>query len=104
MPVPKKRHSKSRQGKRRANWKLTSANLSKCPGCGSPILPHHACPACGTYQGRSVIIKKEKEEKKAREKGKGKQEEGKEKVKGEKEKASKKAGKTEKGKKTAKEK
>ncbi len=74
MPVPKKRHSRSRQGKRRANWKLISANLSECPGCGSPILPHHACPSCGKYQGRSVLAKKEKAEKKVKEKQKVKTE------------------------------
>jgi len=29
--------------------------LSKCPKCGSPVLPHQACKNCGTYQGRQVI-------------------------------------------------
>jgi len=63
MPVPKKRQSSSRQWKRRANWKLKSVNLSACPDCGSPTLPHHACPSCGRYQGRSVIEIKQKSEK-----------------------------------------
>ncbi|MCX5726961.1 MAG: 50S ribosomal protein L32 [Candidatus Saganbacteria bacterium] len=55
MTVPKKRHSRSRQGKRRANWKLSQINLGKCPDCGAPILSHHACPSCGNYHGRSVL-------------------------------------------------
>ncbi|MBI5400121.1 50S ribosomal protein L32 [Candidatus Saganbacteria bacterium] len=66
MPVPKKRHSNSRQGKRRAtNYKLTAATLSRCPQCGATTLPHHACHACGTYKGRQVLkikVKKPKKE------------------------------------------
>jgi len=66
MPVPKKRHSNVRQGKRRfSNYRLTATQISSCPECGAPILPHHACSACGKYQGRSVIkikVKKGKKE------------------------------------------
>jgi len=57
MPVPKKRHSNSRQGKRRgSNYRLDAKQLARCSACGSAILPHHACPACGSYKGR--IVKK----------------------------------------------
>lgn len=64
MPVPKKRHSNIRQGKRRfSNYRLNPINLSKCPQCGAPTLPHHACPTCGNYEGRSVIKIKEKKKK-----------------------------------------
>ncbi len=65
MPVPKKRHSNVRQGKRRfSNYRLTAVQTTKCPDCGSPVLPHHACPTCGKYQGRAVIkIKPPKKEK-----------------------------------------
>jgi large subunit ribosomal protein L32 len=66
MPVPKKKHSPSRQGKRRANWRVSAIALSVCPECHAPTLPHHACPSCGTYQGRTVIVKKGKAEKKAK--------------------------------------
>ncbi|OGC05636.1 50S ribosomal protein L32 [candidate division WOR-1 bacterium RIFOXYA2_FULL_36_21] len=56
MPVPKKRHSRSRQGKRRAeSFRATLPNLAKCPSCGEPVLPHNACLSCGTYKGRAVI-------------------------------------------------
>ena len=66
MPVPKKRHSNIRQGKRRfSNYRLSAKNLSKFPQCGSPTLPHFACPTCGTYEGRQVVKIKVK-------KGKGK--------------------------------
>jgi large subunit ribosomal protein L32 len=74
MPMPKKRHSNVRQGKRRfSNYKLSAARLGKCPECGSPVLPHHACPTCGTYKGRAVKTIKEKKGKTAKEtKGKEK--------------------------------
>lgn len=56
MPMPKKRHSNRRQGKRRfSNYKLKAKNLSRCPQCGAPTLPHNACKACGTYKGKSVV-------------------------------------------------
>ncbi|MBU0630416.1 MAG: 50S ribosomal protein L32 [Candidatus Margulisbacteria bacterium] len=61
MPVPKKRHSNSRQGKRRAsNYVMTAPNVSKCPQCGAPALPHQACQACGSYKGKQVLKLKEK--------------------------------------------
>jgi large subunit ribosomal protein L32 len=73
MPMPKKRHSNVRQGKRRAsNYKLAAARLSKCPQCGSPVLAHHACPSCGTYKGRSVKTIKDKKGKASKE-SKGKE-------------------------------
>ena len=68
MPVPKKRHSRSRQGKRRANWRLKHVGISTCPSCGAAVLPHHACRKCGAYKGMAVIELKEKlkDKKKAR--------------------------------------
>ena len=55
MANPKRRHSKSRRGKRRAHDSLTPPNLSKCSNCGSAVLPHRVCPNCGYYKGRQVI-------------------------------------------------
>ena len=69
MPVPKKRHSNTRTRTRRANWKLKAMNFATCPQCHSMILPHHACPVCGTYNGR-MVLKIEAEEKKKPAKGK----------------------------------
>jgi large subunit ribosomal protein L32 len=68
MAVPKKRTSKSRQRKRRAQIKLEAPNLIKCPNCGQEKLPHVACPACGFYKDRVVIevAKKRKRRKKRR--------------------------------------
>ncbi|MBR4642256.1 MAG: 50S ribosomal protein L32 [Selenomonadaceae bacterium] len=55
MAAPKRKLSKSRRDRRRANWKLEAPNYVKCPRCHEPKLPHHVCPECGYYDGRAVI-------------------------------------------------
>jgi len=64
MANPKRRHSASRQAKRRANWKVTPKNLSICTQCKTPKLPHRICPQCGYYKGKPVVVIEEKEDKK----------------------------------------
>ena len=53
--LPKRKTSKSRQGKRRSHLGLKPPALNLCPQCHSPKLPHYVCPTCGTYAGREVI-------------------------------------------------
>jgi len=55
MAVPKRKKSKSKRDKRRTHQKIAAPNLTRCPQCGEARLPHHACPSCGTYKGRTVI-------------------------------------------------
>jgi large subunit ribosomal protein L32 len=55
MAVPKKRTSRTRRDKRRAQHKAGKARLNECARCHSPRLPHRVCPTCGTYNGREVI-------------------------------------------------
>ena len=59
MALPKRKTSKSRRDKRRTHQKVSAPNLSSCPQCGEAVLPHHACPSCGTYKGRMVTEPKE---------------------------------------------
>ncbi len=59
MAVPKRKTSKSRRDKRRTHQKITGPNVSACPQCGEAKLPHHVCPECGTYKGRTVIGEEE---------------------------------------------
>ena len=59
MALPKHKISKSRRDKRRTHKKLTAPNISTCPDCGEATLPHHACPSCGSYKGRSIVSKEE---------------------------------------------
>jgi len=58
--LPKKKKSKSRAGNRLSHRALKAPALDFCPQCHSPKLPHHACPTCGTYNGREVISKEER--------------------------------------------
>lgn len=55
MPNPKRRHSKSRRGKRRAHDALQAPGYSLCPNCQEPKMMHRACRNCGYYDGRQVI-------------------------------------------------
>ncbi|ACL04994.1 MULTISPECIES: 50S ribosomal protein L32 [Desulfatibacillum] len=55
MALPKHKKSKSKRDKRRTHQKLTAPNVVSCPQCGDPKLPHHICPSCGTYKGRTLI-------------------------------------------------
>lgn len=55
MAVPKKRRSYMRRHTRRAHHALKSINLSPCPNCKEPALPHRACPSCHTYKGKRVV-------------------------------------------------
>lgn len=54
-PLPKRKYAKARQGKRRSHLGTSIPQLDDCPQCHSPKLPHHVCPACGSYAGRQVI-------------------------------------------------
>ncbi|MBD3286149.1 50S ribosomal protein L32 [candidate division WOR-3 bacterium] len=60
MPVPKRRHSKSRGRKRRTHWKLEAPALSICPHCHEPKQPHRVCPNCGFYGDEEVIMVEQK--------------------------------------------
>jgi large subunit ribosomal protein L32 len=60
MAVPKRRHSRTRQAKRRANWKASPApSPVACPHCGQAKRPHRICPHCGHYRGEEVLLVKE---------------------------------------------
>ncbi len=61
MAVPKKKTSKARRDRRRANHdRMDAPAVSACKECGSPMRPHCACSTCGTYRGRQVIEIQEK--------------------------------------------
>jgi large subunit ribosomal protein L32 len=54
MAVPKRKTSKARRDKRRAQHGIEVARVNTCPNCQSPKLPHRVCPVCRTYRGRDV--------------------------------------------------
>lgn len=54
-PQPKRKTAKARQGKRRGHLGFSFPPLLYCPQCHSPKQSHHACPTCGTYDGREAV-------------------------------------------------
>jgi len=52
---PKKRHSRARQGKRRASISLTVTKANVCPNCSAPQIAHRVCDSCGFYKGKQVV-------------------------------------------------
>ncbi len=60
MALPKRRHSKARRDKRRANWKASAVPTTVlCGHCGQPKRPHRICPHCGHYRGEEILLVKE---------------------------------------------
>jgi large subunit ribosomal protein L32 len=60
MAVPKKKVSKQRKRLRSANWKIKAPTLVDCRQCHEKTIPHRVCKKCGYYDGKQVVIKKEK--------------------------------------------
>ncbi|HJO30335.1 MAG TPA: 50S ribosomal protein L32 [Acidobacteriota bacterium] len=59
MALPKKRHSRARRDRRRANDGLSVPGRSKCSNCDRDKTPHRVCPHCGYYKGRVVVVSDE---------------------------------------------
>ncbi len=55
MPVPARRVSSSHGRRRRSHDALKMTQVSTCPKCKEPALPHRACANCGTYKGRQIL-------------------------------------------------
>lgn len=56
MAVPKRKTTRARRDKRRANHdRVTPPNVIPCPNCGDMMRPHRVCAACGHYKGREVV-------------------------------------------------
>jgi large subunit ribosomal protein L32 len=54
-PLPKRKVSKGRRGRRRQHDQLQPLNLVACEHCGEMKLPHTVCQSCGYYRDREVI-------------------------------------------------
>ena len=56
MAVPKKKQSKTRTAKRRANWKAKPPAVQpSARSASSPSCPHRVCGNCGYYAGRQAV-------------------------------------------------
>lgn len=56
MPNPRRRRSRSMQGRDRSQKNLVPANVGTCPKCGADKMPHRVCPSCGEYKGISYKL------------------------------------------------
>ncbi len=54
-PLPKRKLSKGRRGRRRQHDALHPVTLIACDNCGEMKRPHVVCPHCGYYGGREII-------------------------------------------------
>ena len=61
MAVPKRKVSKSRRDKRKANWKISVPSVVECPHCHEKKIAHQVCKNCGYYDGKEVIAMKDAE-------------------------------------------
>jgi large subunit ribosomal protein L32 len=55
MLAPKRKLSRSRTRRRRAQWKSVAPTYAACPQCRQAKRPHAVCGNCGYYGGRQVI-------------------------------------------------
>jgi large subunit ribosomal protein L32 len=58
MPLPKRRHSSTRQAKRRTHYKLTPPTITLCKRCKEMARSHYICASCGYYNGRQWLTPK----------------------------------------------
>jgi large subunit ribosomal protein L32 len=58
--LPTQKLSRARTRMRRAHQSKNPANVSDCPRCSNPKLPHAACDNCGYVRpGLSLKVKQE---------------------------------------------
>lgn len=53
-PLPKRRWSTHRQGRRRATISLKLPSLVACKNCHKLTFAHKACAHCGFFKGKKV--------------------------------------------------
>ncbi|MBU0598155.1 50S ribosomal protein L32 [Patescibacteria group bacterium] len=71
MSTQAKKRTKQQKRERASHFALTEKQLSTCPKCKKPILPHHVCKFCGFYKGLDVLyldLKAERKKKKTKKK------------------------------------
>lgn len=57
-PLPKRRMSSGRSGKRRKQIVLEKQTVVNCENCKSLKIPHQVCGNCGTYKGAVLVAPK----------------------------------------------
>lgn len=57
--LPKRKTNHSKKMTRRSHDKARFGAIGLCSHCRRPHLTHRACPHCGYYRGREVIVPSE---------------------------------------------
>jgi large subunit ribosomal protein L32 len=56
MADPKQKPSRARTHRRKAKfYEAIKVNVSTCPNCGEPKLPHRVCLSCGYYGKKQIL-------------------------------------------------
>ena len=55
MPVPKRKTSRARKGKRNSGKGLSVKAITTCSNCSAALATHQACSSCGFYKGSKVL-------------------------------------------------
>ena len=63
MAVPKRKTSKSKRNMRRSHQSISQLNVIEDKDSGEPRLSHRIDLSTGVYNGKEILIKKEKKEK-----------------------------------------
>ena len=63
MAVPKRKTSKSKRDMRRSHQNISQLNIIEDKDSGEPRLSHRIDLSTGVYNGKEILIKKEKKEK-----------------------------------------
>lgn len=60
MGLPSKQRTSRSRDERRSHHALKPQGTTMCEKCNKAILPHRACPHCGTYKGKQVVNKEKR--------------------------------------------
>jgi large subunit ribosomal protein L32 len=63
MAVPKRRTSHAKQGHRRSHHARKPLQVQYCKNCNEPVMGHRVCSNCGWFQGRTVLVVDQGQEK-----------------------------------------
>ena len=63
MAVPKRKTSKSKRNMRRSHDSITDLNIIEDKDSGEPRLSHRIDFSTGKYNGKEILVKKQKEQK-----------------------------------------
>ena len=55
MALPTQKQTKSHRLQRAVHFALKPIQTTTCSKCRKPVLPHHICKFCGTYNGKELL-------------------------------------------------